>query len=222
MKYLIFLLLYGCATGGGIPVDETFKKDVYMEINGKVGEGMMVVEKSKSFKVALKFGAKIELIKIRSCHQEHEFKKKGFFGKRNHKFTLKRNPKENVGYCPLHIGVFDINGRHQWSFVDTRNETLEAFLECNGGSSFEKGVSNCQSRTDLVQWVTFKSSVKALSPTDCDIEKLSGTEYSFYMPNGLCYFIFYDPISREYHRLNTFGYRDIMLDSVESSNQFSN
>jgi hypothetical protein len=229
LKQLIYVLLFllsssSCTGTGGanLPTDKVFKKTLKMSVNGVGGVGTMVVPPASKYEIDIEFDARAELVKLRTCHREVTEEKEGFWKRKEHKFLLQpTSPMETSGFCPIEIGVFDLDGANSWGLVEIANESLPAKVYCNGETKTYRGVSLCQSMVGLIQRVKFNSHVSYTGAVDCPkLDNRGDNVFEYVMGAEMCVYVFYDHVLKQYHRHTATGYDYVLLRKIEVENQF--
>lgn len=207
--------LIGCATGTGQRLDPNYfyKRDMGLQVNGKVVRGAMVVPENVGYNFKVTSPGDMDLFTLTTCHREIAHEKVG----KKTNFRIGRMAGiENKGSCPVRLAGYDKDrGKHSWGFVDFRshNETLWAFLKCNGSVRSAQGVSVCQSRAGLIQEIRFPVPVDYVENKQCpDMKSEDGKTFQYKMPKGLCVYAFKEkgPKGRN-HRHTTLGYERILI-----------
>jgi len=223
LQFLVLPLVLSCSTfGTSIPDSKIFRKTIKIEIAGVKGRGMIVVPKKTNYTLTIKQDERSELIKINNCHMDIVEKKSGFFNRKKHVFKLKPfGDLELDGYCPIQIGLFDMQGQHAWGLVEIQNEELPATIVCNTIKPTKtRGVSVCQARVGLVQRIIFKSKVSFDQDGNCgDIITEDKKTFDYFLLSGICVTTFYEKKSDTFHRHTSFGYNDVILKSIKSENR---
>ena len=206
---LILFLLPACVTQP-LSVDTLYRKDLLVKVDGANFYGTAVQPKKPSYEMNVYFYKKPTKFVLSSCHRQIVWANPG----NGVKFTYKPEPDiEQSEYCPLEMGSFDDKGQDSWAIIDFRSgfETLEATLTCNGeGAVKSQGVSLCQSKTKLVQKISFPEPVKHGVSADCPApESKDGMNFLIEMGRGKCLYLF--KRGKDLHRLITFGYDDVIL-----------
>lgn len=206
-------------------VNETYKRDLPVEINGVEFIGVGVAPAANTYKVKVTPPGKIDRIMWRTCNREEVVDKPDLgWGKSKYEFDVTLiEGLEDMAACGLSITVLEEKKRRNGfafiEFQDKRPEiSLHANLSCNGRVVQNKGVSICQSSEGLYQQIEFGTAVvQKGSSEQCDVMKpLDETEkkFRFIMPAGECtyYFVAKEraPNGKRYsHRLSTIGYTDV-------------
>jgi len=223
MRFLLLVLLFSCETPGGvIPGDVQFKREMKFKVNGVKGTGVMVAARADRYKIVISMDKKPEIIKLTTCHREYTIERGRWSGRKSHVFDFTANVDiENVGYCPIFIGAFDMQGQHSWGMIEINNEHTPATVQCNGTKKRYKGVSICQSRDGLQQRISFDQIMQVQSTGGCgDAISEDSRIFDFYMQKGICNFVFFNRNTNSYHRLTTVGYSDVMLEKIDLENHF--
>ena len=225
-KHIISIILLFLATGCSSVEQKLdpkvfYKRDMQIKVNGHVGEGVLVVPKSNSYKFDIESKGKLDLFTFSTCHREQtgeKMGKKGWFAdKRRRKFTYKPTAIESESLaCPVQLGGFERKrGRHSWAFIDFEHESLNlpALVSCNGSVYNSRGLTACQSRAGLIQEIKFAQPVIVAEKNACII--LSAKDkmtFRFKMPKGRCIFRFVNKAGPEkWHRMTTIGYEAILI-----------
>jgi len=172
----IMQLFLGCASVYQKLDSATYyKRDIFLEVNGQVFEGVGVPKRALSYKIKVKARGTIDMITVRSCHREFAYEEpsKGWFSKGNtFEFVYTPIPGiEDGSGCLLDIGTFEKDkGRHGWGLLsfEGKNEQTNAALKCNG--QFLKSthsVSVCQGREGTLQEIQFDHRVKVSPDAGC-------------------------------------------------------
>ncbi len=185
-----------------------YKKEVEMSINEHKAKGVQVELKKPSYKFIFELPEKPSVVKITTCHREDTFRD---VGKRLEYVYQPVHGLEDVGYCPLEIGAFDVEGAHTWGMVDFQDdETLLATIGCNGQTFRYLGVSICQSRYGLIQTIKFEDPVKVFFNEPCD--KPETKDQRVFMIEAVrdkCVYLFAS--AEKNHRLTMFGYDEVYI-----------
>jgi len=214
------LLLVSCTAHAfsSAPVQEldpkkVYKHDIKATINGVSGVGVLVVPKAHSYTITGESAGNLDLLTITTCHRDVSWSPNA------KKFTYEYTPSESLEAnksCPMLIGGYDKKGQHAWAMIDfeTDEAKLPALLKCNGYGQTFNGVSICQSRFSLTQFIEFKTPVRVLPQKDCPMsEPLNGgTRFEFPIVKGYCVYAFMETApEKRVHRLTTIGYESILL-----------
>lgn len=200
--------------------NKIYRRDMSISVNGKSGDGVLVVPRSSSYKIEVEGKAKIDLFTMQSCHREiliTDIRDSGFWRVKS-KVRTEFSPTptiEDIGACPLQLGGYEKSqGKHSWALIDfeTNEETLRAEISCNGQRLLARGVSICQSRSGLIQKITFEKPVIYSPSKDCDLGELNGNSKQFIIKRGVCVYHFAE-IAKPHrtHRFTTIGYDDILI-----------
>ena len=205
--------------------DVVYKKDMVITIDGKVGEGVVVVPSKELHDLHIIAQGDLDLFTFTTCHREevaedasNVTERKGIFKKkiekkREIKLQYKPNLIEKTGACPVQLGGYEEEkGRHSWGFIDfeTSDAVLDATLFCNGQTINSNGVSVCQSRAGLIQAIEFKEEVFIAPTKGCEIGYEKGTFFKFPIRKGQCVYAFMNK-KMEIHRLTTLGYEIVPI-----------
>ncbi len=129
MRFILFIvfLIAACSEGGGVPLNEEFKKTLKVTVNGLNGSGILVVPKAPNYDIAVSLDERAELIKLTTCHREIIVERTSFASKASHKVSFKiQSGLENEGFCPINIGAFDKQGQHAWGLIEIKNGAVKA------------------------------------------------------------------------------------------------
>lgn len=218
-KLLLVPLLVHCASMNP-PADPEvdpnyiYKMDMDLQINNRVGNGVVVAPRSPKYNLKLKAAGKLDLFTFTNCHREMAQ------ASETRDIVLDYTPisrKELSGTCPIQLGGYEKErGRHSWGFIDFEDPgyTMVADLKCNGVASLVNGVGACQSLTGLIQEITFSVPV-IISPEEKCPMPVSKDKKTFEFPiiTGQCVYIFMDATkgSDRLLRLTTIGYEKILF-----------
>lgn len=219
-SYSLLILLHSAGAFGfsSAPVQELdpkkiYKHDVKISVNGLTGVGVLVVPKAKSYSIDGESLGNLDLLTITTCHRDVSWSPNS---KKFHYDYLPSESLEANGSCPMLIGAYDKKGQHGWAFIDfqTDDAKLPALLKCNGYGQTFQGVSVCQSRQTLTQFIEFEQPVKVFGSKECPmVEPINGGKrFEFPLPKGFCVFAFMEIAGeKRIHRLSTIGYESILL-----------
>jgi len=217
------LLLSGCATlgqsTGALNPDAVFKKTLAFTVNGKTAVGTMTVPAADTYRIDAVFPAKPEVVKISTCHKQVVVEKPTT----NTFFIGAIKGLEDSGYCPVRIDAIDLGGVNSSAYFEIENETLDAFLLCDGENRKTKGVTVCQAKAGMTQRILFFEEVnfEKMSPDCADMTPMKqlGYGYDFNISKGECVYLFHGKKSDTFHRVTTIGYSDIFFKTIKPSNQ---
>lgn len=209
LKYLIILLISCGACSGAhpsnIPPDKQYKKDLKIEYNNNVFDGVAVLPKALSYKIEFKAKNDAKIMRISNCHRDviKNIDDDKF------EFSYTPNPLLERGSCVLLVSFLEKKTRHQFGLVDfIDDEALLATTHCNGEKKQYFGVSVCQAKAGTMLAISFeentfvKSRSSCLQPIFVDVKT-----YKIKAQPGLCLYVF-KSVKNEYHRLTVFGYND--------------
>ena len=206
-----------------------YKRDMILEINGKVGVGTLVVPLADKYDVEVVSSGALDMFTVETCHRSWEkqkawnvVEKKSFLfwsrkiEKKNEvKFEYSPSKKfEAYEYCPMRLGGYEIEmGRNSWAFIDfeTPDAKLPAIIKCDGHVYNSNGVSICQSRKGLIQSIEFDNEVVVLPEPGCEIETDSGKIFEYQINPGRCVYAFKQKNGDLVHRLTTIGYEGVLI-----------
>ena len=217
----IILLLASCSSvQQQLETDMFYKRDVGIEVNGKLYEGVTTVPHATSYKITLVPKGEPDLMLIRSCHREYSVEKSSsgwfIFGKKN-KFQYEYTPVpgiEDSRVCPLRVDVYESGkGRHSWALVDMESPDYEIRyqLTCNGEIISVNGVGVCQAKEQTIQAVKFSMPVRfAPPPSGCATPKKVGPSYEIQSSVGECLYHF-DTEDGRLGRLTVVGFQGVLV-----------
>lgn len=229
MKYILTCLLFlaGC-TSVSQKLDPRlfYKRDMKIEVNGFKGEGVLVVRSANNYDFAVDARGRLDLFTFTTCHREETKEKAGeggLFGNK-HKRTwnfVPVNGMEAGGIsCPVQLGGYEkVKGRHSWALVDFEHPdlTLPAKIKCNGSVYNSKGVSICQSKTGLIQEISFTTDVLTTKQKHENCPPLESKDmkvFRYEIPKGQCVYRFLTKGGdAAWHRHTTIGYEKILIRS---------
>jgi hypothetical protein len=203
-----------------------YRYDMDIDVKGTKKNGVTVLDMDKGFDLSLSWKYSAELIKIMSCHREIVVESNKIFkGKKGYRWVYYPNAVESSGYCPLHIGAYDLHGQHSWGYISFRAdpvlERLLAKVVCSGETEEIRGVSVCQSRAGLIQKIEFKERVVYDTPKGClpPIE-VAPNAYEVQASPGICIYTF-TGVSKGVHRFELLGYSQVLYREFKADNQDS-
>ena len=225
-KTLLFplMLLTGlsCSTLVNKTLDgeKYYKRDIKIIVNGETFIGYGVPKKASSYKIKLIAKGKIDEVVFTTCHRNPSFlnKKRGCFRKKNtFEYIYIPDPGiEDKPGCYLEIGTRDILiGKHGFGTLDFHTgETLDAEIKCDGTTRHRKGVSICESRSGLMQQISFKQRVKySVDQKSCGYFMTDDDKtFQYILNEGECIVNFMSK-DRQVHRHSMFGTNDTLLRS---------
>lgn len=223
---LAILLLSGCSTfeqlfnspAQKLSPEVYYKNDLCFEHDKKKHCGTAVLPDLKDVNLRIIGDARVNLFSVITCHRD-ESRYQG--EKRKFKVYFARD-FERGRACPTYLSAFNKAGRHRAAVVvfEHENYTLPAALRCNGKVRSTKGTSICQSRTGLLQEITFSEKVKAVEPvngsggrsTKCPVlPSKDGKKFTFKLPNRECIYGFIGRDSGQVHIFYSIGYEQIII-----------
>jgi hypothetical protein len=217
IRVILALLVMGCTSSGVAPVElgKTYKKSLHMQVNDRTGIGMMTVPLNLKMNITIQIPQKAEILRLSTCHREETVEKTGWQDRKSHTWAITLiEGIETIGECPIRIDALDLEGESSWGFIDIVNEEMYATLQCNGVTSWPKGVSVCQSREGLLQRIVFDGPTESELVTEgcppLDVLK-SKPGYNVTTGKGVCVYLFMEKSTGKFHRLTTFGYNSVLL-----------
>lgn len=192
---------------------KVYKYDIKLTVNDVSGIGTLVVPRAKKYVVKGETSGKLDLLTITTCHRDISWSPSG------NKFEYIYEPSESLesnGACPLFVGGYDKKGQHSWGIVEFEGEQekLPGLLKCNGYGQTFNGVSLCQSRQSLIQFIEFENPVKTATSGNCTLPVAlkEGRRYEFPIVKGHCVYAFMEiEGQKRIHRMTTIGYEGILL-----------
>ena len=221
MRYFLVVLILGLA-GCATPQELTssaplhkYRANISITIDGKEFDGMGVTALNGPKKIEIVSQAKLDLLKINSCHRDFKVEKvdKGWFGGSGKKFTYNFVPteKEKSMWCPLYIQAFDKRGITDWGYLAWRDGfTLPAQMDCNGHTWKFAGVSVCQTQAGLEQVIRFEKPVKYSADSNCKITSTSDRSFNIRSNQDFCLAEFSSD-GKEFHRMVLLGYEKDLI-----------
>lgn len=205
--------------------DLIYKRDMIINIDGVVREGVMVVPEKMKHSLYITAQGDLDLFTLTTCHREEasenawNVSERGLFRrkidkKREIKIEYIATDIERKGGCPIFLGGYEQEkGRHSWGVIDfeTSEAKLPAILRCNGETISSNGVSICQSREGLIQSIEFQTETRVIPDKDCSIGSDKGTTFTFALKKGQCVYAFQEVSTKKIHRLTTIGYELIPI-----------
>lgn len=234
-------VLTGCVSGQLATKDPLYRyrADMKITVDGVKFDGMGVTTLDGPKTITIKSKARLDLLKISSCHREFVKEKidyeKGWFGLGgksaiDYTFVYEPQPIEKEFHCPLYIEAFQqsdltrIGTMAAWGYLAFRTknnegiyrENLPATMECNGGAKTFKGISACQARAGMEQAISFDEPISEyLGNSLCKITKVNEKEFRVRSDVGFCQATFrgttFQGKKRRAHRLVLLGYEDILV-----------
>jgi hypothetical protein len=219
------LALLSCSTTSQFKEGNDFyKRDLIMEINDSVYDGIAIVDSSK-LKLKATFKGNADLVWIKSCARSLEIEQAwktrafGSINKNKAKINIDlQYPLETNEYCPIEITGLNHEGIHTYGFIDIKTkESLPARVVCNGQVKFNKGVSVCQNFKNLLNEIEFTEPVKYKG--DCNVERIDESKFRFSHNKGYCSVVFKsldvndcnDENIKRCHRLTHLAYESVIL-----------
>ncbi len=223
---LIALFISSCISIPDKIEDNTlYRRDMVVEINGKVFQGTATPPKSDIYAIHVYTKGELDLFTLETCHREdvtekawNIIKRKGLFRrkieiKNELEFTFTPTEIEKTD-CPILLGGFEQKkGRHSWAFVDPQEdrEPLTATSSCNGTIQQNPTVTACQTKAGLIQSIQFDMEVVGSCEDGCNLPKSTGKKFEWATGKGRCACMFVVKGSDRYHRLTTIGYDRVLL-----------
>ena len=220
----LFGLSCGCAnlpiTNPNQLAQETFKKDLKLNIDGVKFKGIAVLPRKSVYKIKIQPESSIERLIIQTCHRDATIDKPktGWLSSEIEYIFSPQVGLEDSRSCPLEIAALDINHRKNGfayvDWIDARPHiSLSARMRCNGEFSIPQGTGICQSAVGLIQEVFFNQQVIVAGyDSRCAApETKDGFFWQWKMSQDKCVYYF---VAREKHengeriafRLNAIGF----------------
>lgn len=218
MHYLLLFILIACSNvHQEIDKGKFYRRDIEINVNGRSGDGVLVVPSSAKYEIKIKAPGKLDLYTITSCHREETGHKDGIW--KNKKMTYDYVPVpgiEDRGPCPVHLGAYEkTQGRHSWGLLDFEDPsaTMPAKIKCNGEIYQANGVSICQSKEGLLQEIEFSEPMVADFDKACPQPKVIDNKvFQYAIGKGHCLHYFQEIRgSGRIHRQTTIGYESILI-----------
>jgi len=198
-----------CSSGNNdYSFDEIYRKEVEMVVDNVRAKGVFVAPKRALYKLKFELPDKPNIVKLTTCHREETFKDVG----KKLEYDYRPVPGlEDTGSCLLEMGAFDDEGAHLWGLIDFEDiETLPAVVGCNGLTMDARGASICQSKAGLIQQISFKRTVRALTTQECPKpDTKDDLVFTYIIAQDKCLYLFSDGTSE--HRHTSFGYNEVLL-----------
>lgn len=208
LLFFILSVLWSCSHSTSFSLEKLYRKDLVFSHNGTTHKGILVADNESSYHFRLLLPYKPRLVKVHSCHRELVFRNPGKY--LDIDYRPETGIEDAIDPCFLEFASFSEDATNQTALIDFhRGEKLAATLTCNGEKRLNEGVSICQSRMGLLQRIEFQTPVRAEALEGCtklDQKKIQ----TFILPisPGLCLYYFFD--GKDYHKLVTIGYDDIV------------
>lgn len=223
MKWFVLLsvvVLGGCATvTQPMDVSKYFRRDIQIEHDGKVYEGVAVLPSRSLFDLVLKPKGDMDLMIIRSCHRELVVEKAssgGLFKKNEYRYLYQPvSGIEDSAVCPLRVDALESgNSAYSGAFVDFERPefTLPFTVQCNGTTTRASGTAACQARQQTTQVVRFDAPIRFAppEPTSCPVPVRRGAQYEISAQAGECSY-FFDSEDGKVGHLTLLGYENVVL-----------
>lgn len=235
MKNIILLTAFCCIVGcGALPPRQwpepgvKYKMDMIVEVDGHVSEGMAVIPKKNSYWFEVESRGKLDMFTLQTCHREWSKEKAWNVKKKRILFWHKKVKEEKEvdfeytpvkgleddGRCPIKLSAYEIGlGRHAWAYVEMGSPDFntKATLSCNGVKNNFLGTSVCQSKIGLIQEIKFAKEMLVEPSESCAIGVNKSNVFQFEMKKDFCVYVFKEPNTKNYHKLTTYGYEQILI-----------
>lgn len=202
------LFMSGCASTASISLDKVYKKEAEMYVDTVPSRGIYVAPRQKVYKLKFELPDKPNIVKITTCHRDETYKDTG--KRLEFDYTPVEGLEDN-GSCLLEMAAFDDQGYNVWGLIDFEDtEKLRAKIGCNGKSYPSRGASICQSKTGLIQTISFPNPVKSYTSDNCPkMETKDEMVFTHIMAPNKCIYLFTD--GKDEHRHTTFGYDEVLI-----------
>jgi hypothetical protein len=233
---IMAFLLSGCASLEGIlkpPLQKSTRTPIYVykpelkvKVDGVFFEGIGVTIADQYEKqIEIWSDINIDRVDIETCGRiavcqrnkpcDSNFElEKGWFGSagKHMVYSYKPGVTEMGESCPLHVKIFDKNVLSDWFFLAFRNgETLPAHFTCNGQGYKYAGHSVCDTKSGVIQNITFEAVPKKYSvDPQCHMTELDDKKSFEIRPElGLCTGKFY--LDGRWHGLDVIGWDEVII-----------
>lgn len=206
-----FLTLFiSCCSSTGeslLDVKASYLKDVCINEKTAPIEGFGVLPPQDEYFIDFKFKTDPEILRLSNCHRDVVL----YNVNKKYTFHYKPNPMIETGSCLLQITALDSKGRHQFGALSfqTKDESLEAVLYCNGSYVRSLGASVCQAKEGTTQVVRFLDDVMYKEADGCKLVRIDSKSFEITTHKDYCLYMFKDEKGR-IHKLTTYGYTDII------------
>jgi len=223
IKWVVILLTVSLSTRCTRTVQKlnpqiSYQKDLNITVNGHSFKGTALPKLSQKYKIEIESPTNLDLLTLESCHrhisiQNAFHKKRVIKNKKKYIYNFVPSPLEKD--CFLEVKALSKKEAHSWGLIVFNSDeyTIPATVYCNGDKINYQGTSICQSKKDLDQQIIFKRKVAVEG--NCPIVRAGLSNYKVYnltIKEGFCVFIF--RTEKEFHRLYTFGYDQIILRDI--------
>jgi len=186
--------------------------------------GVGVLPYRNSYKLKITGYGKLHYFTLTTCHEEDtsENPDRGIF-KKDGVVNIKYRPTmEQELDCPLFVSAYNKDQKHAWGVLAFENPIydLQGVIKCNGYVKNSNGVGICQSRSGLIQEISFNEEVKPFDPvsgaTDrklpCPVLKTDDyKKFRFKLPPRECIYGFIGKESKQIFQFFTVGYEQIII-----------
>jgi len=229
---ILSILLAGCSSvQQKLDPKMMYPRDLRYVVNEIEYEGVNTIPWAPRYEITILPRAEMTMVAFVTSARSHIFtpKAKGWTWGSDNSFEYV-NPDNGVGAyipseleknSPLQIDAYSKEtGQHSWAFMDFCDPAnkLDATLVCNGGVVESKngcGVSTCQSRSGLLQKISFLEPVYADPDKECALPKQKDNGYTWELHTGQCVYAFVGRDSLAVHRATFIGYEGILVREIE-------
>lgn len=208
-RILAMLALSACTANTSLaPVSPSYPRaTLSFLVEGVPYPGIAAAQRKTSQKITVYTPKDSPYLFLTSCHRETLFERPGST------FDYTYVPQywvENTSYCLIKLTLITAQGKTQVGFIDLSSEDdLPYRLQCNGGASAPNGYSICQSRSGLIQRISFDVRTAVESATGCNPPEPDIFSYNIPISPGLCLYVFRAADGR-FARLTTYGYTEVL------------
>ena len=212
-SFLVGLFLVGCASTPGQQSTKpyySYRAEMILTIGGRSFEGLVPVKVNGPIDIQIYSPITLNRVEISTCSRHEVIRNtaNGWFDKVKNTMTYRYNPTpiELSGHCPLLFQAFNDHVQKAWGLVTARSDqNLPAKMECNGGVMSFAGISVCQTKSGLVERLTFAKPVEFEASPSCAIQTTDKMTFDVRSTQvGFCKATFTD--GTDFHDLVLLGY----------------
>lgn len=178
--------------------------------------GYMVAPEAGTYEVEVWAEGDHDYLVFSTDSREHKVEDEG--GKYTYRYTPVR-PEEVGASVPLRITSLHEKGRHAYGFIafEQKNEySLHTYLKCDGNEGMTGGVSVCQIKAGLPQYLTFPGATIYESNCDADVTVSDDERYfTIVTPKRECVFNFMSVETEEEHIHWSLGYEKNLIRELD-------
>lgn len=207
-RLFAILTLSACTNASLEPVPITYPRATLpFLIEGIPYTGIAAAQRKTSQKITVNTQKDSPYLFMTTCHREQLFERPAL----NFDFTyVPQFWIENTSYCLIKFTMISAQGKTLVGFIDLSSEDdLPYRLQCNGSSTSPVGYSICQSRSGLIQRISFDVRVVVEPAKGCSLPEPDGFSYNIPLSSGLCLYVFRATDGR-FARLTTYGYTEVL------------